>query len=162
MEEFRVISEFRMYAVSNHGRVMNLHRDTEMVLSHNATGELTVGLWQDGRQHRRAVRGLVAREFVQGKTEIFNTPIILDGDRDNLHADNIVWRPRWFAWKYMQQFNREESWWYAGPVLNIMTEIVHENIIEAAIATGSLATDVRESLMNHTRVFPIGGEFKFI
>lgn len=162
MEEFRVISDFPMYSVSNHGKVMNIHRDTEMVLSRNAYKELTVGLWQDGKQHRRAVRGLVAREFVKGQTELFNTPILLDGNRDNLHVSNVVWRPRWFALMYTQQFDQEESWWFVGPVVNLRTDNEYENIIEAALSTGSLVKDVRNSLMNHTRVFPEGGVFKFV
>lgn len=162
MEEFRVISEFRMYSVSNHGRVIHISRGREMTLSRNAYGELTVGLWCGERQHRRAVRGIVAREFVEGQTEIFNTPIIMDGNRENLHADNLAWRPRWFALMYAQQFDQEEPWWFAGPVINIKTNVEYENIIEAAIATGSLIRDIRQSLMDHTRVFPEAGIFEFV
>lgn len=162
MEEFRVISEFPMYAVSNYGRVINTRRDTEMRLSHNAYDELTVGLWRDGKQHRRAVRGIVARTFVPGETKIFNTPIFLDGDRDNLNANNLAWRPRWFAIAYIKQFDYEESWWYAGPVRDIRSGDIHPSIIDAAIANGSLVDDIRDSLMNHSRVFPGGAVYEFI
>lgn len=162
METFRVISDFPMYAVSNHGRIMNVHRNTEMVLSHNAYGEVTVGLWRDGKQHRRAVKGIVARTFVEGETEEFNTPMFLDNDRDNLNADNIVWRPRWFALMYMRQFQQDESWWYVGPVGIVESPTSYENIIEAAIGTGSLAIDIRGSLMDHIRVFPGGQRFVFV
>lgn len=162
MEEFRVISDFPMYKVSNTGRIINTHRDTEMSLSHNAYGEVTVGLWRDDKQYRRAVRGIVARAFVKGKTDVFNTPIFLDGDRDNLDAQNLAWRPRWFAMAHIKQFDNESPWWYAGPVRNTRDDMIYPNIIEAAIATGSLVYDIRDSLMNQTRVFPGRGVFEFV
>jgi hypothetical protein len=161
MEEFRIISDFPMYAVSNYGKVVNVRRNVEMVLSRNANQELTVGMWRDGKQHRRAVRGLVARAFVQGETELFNTPVLLDGDRDNVCANNIVWRPRWFALMYMRQFDIEGPWWFAGPVKDVISNVEYENIVEAAIGTGSLVQDIRHSILNQTRVFPEGGIFAF-
>lgn len=162
MEEFRIISDFPMYDVSNYGRIYNRIRDAEMSLSHNAFKELTVGLWRDHKQHRRVVRRLVAKAFVPGETEVFNTPILLDGDRDNVEATNIAWRPRWFAVAHIKQFAREAPWWYAGPVRNKVDGEEYANIIEAAIATGSLVYDIRDSLMNHTRVFPGRGVFEFV
>lgn len=162
MEEFCILEDFPDYMVSNYGRVVNRSRNRVMTLSPTAYGEHTVGLVKNFRQYRRSVKVLVARAFVQGETPIFDTPILLDGDRDNLHADNIAWRPRWFALMYMRQFDQEESWWFAGPVGDTITDTAYENVIEAAIGTGSLVKDIRTSLMNHTRVFPEGGLFYFI
>jgi hypothetical protein len=160
MEEFCVLEDFPDYMVTSYGRVIK-DRVYEMTRSPTAYGDMTVGLTFRGRQSRRSVKGLVARAFVPGETLLFDTPVLLDGDRENIVPENIVWRPRWFALMYVQQFSKEESWWFAGPVADTMTNNVYPNIIEAAIATGSLAKDIRESIMNHNRVFPDGGLFYF-
>lgn len=160
-EYFRTIEHFENYAVSDYGRVMNVDTQELLTLSPTEYGELTVGLTREGKQHRRSVKVLVARAFVPGETRVFDTPILLDGNRDNLHAKNIQWRPRWFAIVYVQQFTNPQANLDVGPIYNVFTEEVYDNVLEAAMATGSLARDIRSSLLNETRVFPTGAIFRF-
>lgn len=160
MVRYMVIPEFPDYEVSDEGDVVN-DRGQSMTRSPTQYGDLTVGLMLGGVQFRRSIKGLVARAFVEGRSDIFDTPIILDGDRNNLHYTNIKWRPRWFALMYHQQWDRVDQWWFVGPVVDTTTNIEYEHIMAAAIHTGSLVHDVRTAMMNRTPVFPEGGKFLF-
>lgn len=147
------IPEFPNYWITYDGRVFNINTDREMVLSPTMQGELTVGMVRDGHQYRRSVKVLVAQAFVDGYTEIFNTPMLLDGNRDNLHADNIVWRPRWFAWKYMNQFSEPyPDWYYSGPIMS--DNMRYHVILEAAMIHGLLCFDIWQSIHEGNPVFP--------
>jgi hypothetical protein len=134
-----------------------------MVLSPTQQGELTVGLMKDGHQYRRSVKVLVAKAFVEGYTDVFDTPIQLDGDRFNLHEDNIQWRPRWFAWEYVRQFaDIPPAWFYNGPILDIVNNIQYRTIFEAAVARGNLCKDIRAAIPSGTHVFPTGEKYVYI
>lgn len=160
MERFCDLNEFPGYTISNLGRVLN-SRNMEMTHSLTQHGEHTVGLVKAGRQYRRSIKVLVAKAFVQGENNIFDTPILLDGDRGHLDMENIVWRPRWFALIYQQQFDEIEDWWFAGPLVDEISGQTYEDIFLAAMSTGSLVRDIRTGIMNNTRVFPEGCLFKF-
>lgn len=162
MEEiWASIRDFPGYAVSNYGEVINAEKDLRLILSPTQNGELTVGLRRDGHQYRRSVRVLVATEFVEGKTRIFNTAIILDGDRNNLRADNLVWRPRWFSCRYMHQFHDGNDWHRYGPIEDVTTGTVYADYLEAAVANGILCRDIRVSIYNGTPVWPTRQVFRY-
>jgi hypothetical protein len=152
----RPIIGFPTYEITNFGRVFNVRTGREMILSPTHYDILTVGLMYEGRQYRRSVKVLVARAFVPGETDVFNTPIQLDGDRANLHESNIVWRPRWFAWAYSRQFISVPGWAFSGPVLDTASEVKYKTIFEAATTNGNLCEDIRHSVTAGTRVFPTG------
>ena len=162
MEEFRQIEEFPNYEVSNLGNFRKHSRNDGLTLSPTLYGDLTVGMTKCGRQYRYSAKGIVARVWVDGWTPIFNTPIQKDGDRTNLRASNIVWRPRWFAIAYTKQFQKEEDWWFVGPVVDDTTGESYKTMIEAAIDTGTLVYDLRLGIMNKEPVFPTGSIFKFV
>jgi hypothetical protein len=160
MEYWKTIHNFWDYKVSSYGRVFNKH-GREMVLSPTMNGDLTVGLVKDGHQFRRSVKVLVARAFVDGEDKTFNTPIQCDGDKHNLYAYNILWRPRWFAWQYARQFQPNMDWFYYGPILNVMTQMEYTNILNAAISNGNLCKDIYLSIMSGKTVFPDLGIYIF-
>ena len=156
------IEGFSDYYITSEGEVVNEKTNRIMTLSPTLAGEPTVGLMHNGVQHRRSVKVLVARAFVEGETEIFDTPIQLDGNRNNLHAENIVWRPRWFAWQYSAQFNQPQpDWYYAGPVLDMTYGLRYHTVLEAGITNGLLCRDILFSCNNQTPVFPTGQIFVF-
>lgn len=166
IEERRQIPEFPRYEVSNLGRVYNIRTGREMQFTPTREGLLTVGMMLDNydgypnHQCRRSVIRLVAEAFVPGETKLFNTPVQLDGDRYNLRADNLVWRPRWFAWRYIHQFVAPPGWYFSGPVFDVTNDIEYATFLEAAVATGSLVEDIRKSCFNEVMgVFPGGEQF---
>ena len=160
--DIKPIPEFPDYDITVDGRVINSRTGREMVLSPTQRGELTVGMVLDGTQYRRSVKVLVARAFVDGETPIMNTPILLDLDRHNLNAENIRWRPRWFAWKYVRQFaEAPREWFYNGPILDIDNGIRYPTIYDAAVINGLLCDDIHMSLLNGSMVFPTAEHYSY-
>lgn len=153
-EVAKVIEDFPNYEVTNYGRIFNLRTGREMILSPLLNGELTVGMTRDHWQYRRSVKRLVAQVFVPGESEFFNTPILLDGDRNNVRADNLVWRPRWFACEYARQFTDQPEWYFYGPILDTTNHIEYPHVFAAAVENGLLCTDIRKAITTGRPVFP--------
>lgn len=101
---WRPIPHFDNYDVSDTGEVRNV--DGRILNQHvNPSGVAYVSLW-NGRTRSRSVALLVAKAFLEEPwSEAFDTPIHLDGNRLNNAATNLAWRPRWFAIKFVEQFN---------------------------------------------------------
>jgi hypothetical protein len=158
-EEWKPIEMFEDYAVSTFGRICN--RETGRMLALNLTqyGLLQVGLMRNGQQYHRSVPLLVARAFVPEVRGPFDTPINLDGDRQNNRVENLVWRPRWFAIKYNQQFRNPSEHHIAGAIADLKTGEVSANSLEAAKRYGLLENDVVFSTLNRTYVWPTYQEF---
>jgi hypothetical protein len=80
------IPEFPDYHVTSDGKIFNTRTGREMVLSPTMQGELSVGMMkkvfnadtgrEEGIQLRRSAKVLVARAFVPGETDVFDTPIL--------------------------------------------------------------------------------------
>jgi hypothetical protein len=158
----REIPEFPNYVVTNYGRVFNVKFGKEMTQSPVTGGDLSVGMVRDGHQYRRSVRKLVARSFVEGETYICNTPMAKDGDRYNMRADNLCWRPRWFVWEYTSQFIHQFDWFFVGPVEDDYSGDVYASYWDAAVANGLLCKDVMKSVYDGSEVFPTGQRFLYI
>ena len=84
----------------------------------------------------------------------------MDGDKHNLNSENIVWRPRWFAWKYSRQFTHPEVWYLFGPIQEIGGKL-YDTYLVASIANGILCEDIMESIhtIDHKPVFPTRQQF---
>lgn len=158
--EYKPVDGFPGYVVSNYGDVVKEAGGRPLTKSPTKYGDLTVGLMKDGGQYRRSVKVLVARAFVDGETDVFDTPIQKDGNRGNLYFKNLAWRPRWHAIMYVKQFDKpHEDWHTLGPVMDLDSHHVYPNYWEAAIDTGSLAADILHADLNVTRAFPSGHRF---
>lgn len=108
-ERWYELDEFPDYAVNDLGEVHNIKSGMPRKNSINQYGIVKISLYKNGRELiTRSVAVMVAEAFVPGQTDFFNTPIHLDGDRENCRAENLMWRPRWFAVQYHRQFNKEE------------------------------------------------------
>lgn len=165
MEHWRHIPTFSRYSVSDLGRVRNDTTDRIMRLTRNSHGVYQVGLRQGHGQKKRSVPLLVASAFVEkpGFTgrEQFNTPIHLDGSRSNNRADNLMWRPHWFAVKYSQQFNGpiiDEMY----PIIELKTQERFVNAFSAAISFGLLQMEIIDAIIKRTYVWPTFQEFRFL
>lgn len=161
-EEWRSIENFPGYSVSSHGRVRKDETDKIMAMVRNQIGLLHVGLTRDNMQHRRAVSRLVAEAFVKEHiTEAFDTPINLDGDRMNNRAWNLVWRPRWFAIRYVQQFEPLPRS-LAQPLEDIRTGDVFETSWIATTTFGLLHRQLVIATLDFQEVWPTRQRFRLI
>lgn len=161
MEYWEPIEGFPGYSVSNQGSVRNDQTGKVMALTVNQQGIVMVGMVRDKEQYKRSVTLLVARTFLDDPVNPnFDTPINLDGDRLNNHVDNLMWRPRWFAVRYHQQFHDVSRQGFTVPVVNTADGIVYPNAMAAAVEFGLLANDLTRSIVNRTYVFPTYQTFR--
>lgn len=160
------ISDFPDYSVSSLGNVRRDDTGRLITPSSKGHGLVMVGLMrysdQHGRpiQHKRSLPLLVARAFVGNpRPQVFDTPINLDGDRTNNKANNLAWRPLWFARDYMRQFVIPHAS-YDGPIEDVESYVTYENTYSAAVHHGLLEQEIVMSMHNNTYVFPTGQIFR--
>lgn len=153
-EQWLPLKEFPGYSVSNFGQVMNDHRESLVKTSLTGNGVAKVGLMRDGKQHTRSLKILVANEFMPQEDPLFNTLINLDGNTSNNRVDNLMWRPRWFAWKYHRQMEFVNVYSGVGPVQDAKTKEVYEDVVEAAMLNGLLFEEIQMAIVDMIPVFP--------
>lgn len=158
-ERWKEIKPFPGYSVSNHGRIRADRSGRILALNVNQYGLLQVGLMRDGIQYHRSVPLLVAKAFLRTPPAPFDTPINLDGDRHNNRSDNLVWRPRWFAVKYNQQFRHPYDNPINSPIIDLKTGEISEDSFECARKYGLLESDLVLAILNRTYVWPTYQEF---
>lgn len=145
MERWLKIDEFSKYSISDQGRVRNDETERIMTMMQNAAGVLMAFLVRDGRQYSRGVAKLVATHFLPHTTDLNNTPMHLDGDRTNNAASNLMWRPRWYATKYLQQFEEYRTPFVNREIIEMETGRVFRDSWEAAKHFGLLESQVAKS-----------------
>lgn len=159
IENWKSIDLFPEYEISDQGRIRSYNTGRILALNDNQYGVQQVGLMRGRVQHHRSVTLLVAKAFLPYVGGPFDTPINLDGDRHNNRLENLLWRPRWFAIRYNQQFR----WRYENPILNPIVDLkngeVSENSLECAKKYGLLEKDVVLSILNRTYTWPTYQEF---
>lgn len=157
------LADFPDYFVSTEGRVLNGLNDKILKHSLNQRGIPTVGMFRDGIQFRRAVPVLVANCWVPNEEgDWFDTIIHLDGDRQNCCADNLMWRPRWFAIEYHKE--RQYNWfpdWKLDFELLQTQEIFHHPR-DCAMKYGLLERSIFHGLLHNKAMFPFALEFRLV
>lgn len=159
IERWKRIKRFPEYSVSDHGRIRADRSGRILSLNENQSGLIQVGLMRDGLQYHRSVPLLVAKAFIRPPAGPFDTPINLDGDRRNNHVKNLMWRPRWFAIKYNQQFRYPPENSILAPIEDLKTGEISRNSFECATRYGLLERDLILSIINRTYVWPTYQEF---
>lgn len=162
-EDWRSIPEFRGYSVSDLGRVRNDETGKVLTILRNPHGTCYVGMVHGRKQLRRSVPLLVGQAFVPKVSgrESFDRLIHRDTDLSNNRADNLMWRPHWFAVKYLIQAKRGRE----GsdiPVLETRHQEYYPNTWEASLAFGLIERDVIDSILNRTFVYPTFQEFRYV
>lgn len=162
-EEWKPIPEFDNYSVSDMGSVRNEDTGRMMAKLRNQTGIVNVGLSKAGVQYKRALAVLVAEAFVprEGARLTFTTPMHRDGDRTNCRAENLLWRPRWFAARYHAQFDNGLRG-FRVPIRDITTGEEFANSWEAAMKYGLIDREILEATLNRTYVWPTYQKFEVI
>lgn len=163
-EQWAVISEFPNYEVSNFGEIYNIRTRQIMRTSLTIFGHVKITLkGRDGERYTRSVAQLVADAFVERPNMLCDKPIILDGNFRNVRADNLAWRPRWYAWKYTRQLKKPQPAHYQNlVVVDKRTGMGYRSILEAGIAEGLLFDDIYDSTWKGMPIFPYGSIFEVL
>lgn len=161
-EEWKDIPEFSEYMISNLGNVYNKRLGSLMSVSQTGHGHMKITLKSDWGPERctRSVALLVAEAFVEKPNFMCDQLVVLDGDFSYVSAENLAWRPRWFAWKYTRQLKVPQPRHYENlPVLNVVTNAKYSSIIEAGTTEGLLFETIWESTYTGKSVYPTGSRF---
>jgi len=154
MEEWKRILEFPDYSISNQGRVRNDVNRRMMAILVNQRGIAHVGMTKGRHQYKRSIARLVAEYFLpEHPNPNFDTPINLDGDRLNNEVENLAWRPKWFAMRYVRQFHKGIPE-IIVPIKNMKTGEVFSDSRAASIHYGLLEKEILHGVLNHTYVWP--------
>jgi hypothetical protein len=157
-----VIDGFPKYSVNRLGQV---RRDSFNRLVHpqmNQTHNVYVPLSREGKLFQRSLALIVARTFLPEPIDPFNTPINLDGNRWNCRVDNLMWRPRWFAIRYHQQFEDPYQRPVKGPLRARDEKEVFPDSLSAACRYGLLERDVVMSIEHNTYAWPTYQIFELV
>lgn len=155
-EEWIRVEGFPGYSVSPFGRVRNDRTGRILNTRRNQYCVPYVGMMREGRRHQcvRSLPLLVASTFIPQPRPHWDTPINLDGDRNNCHVDNLAWRPRRVAEHYNNQFLDP----YENPIMvsvrNAETDEEYPNSLAAACANGITEREVVLSILNNTPTWP--------
>jgi hypothetical protein len=163
-EQWRIIKEFPRYEISDEGNIYNTRRRIFMRTSLTPFGHVKITLTDyDGKRYDRSVAQLVAEAFVRPPTLLCDAVIVLDGDFQHVDAENLMWRPRHYAWRYTHQLKTDQPRHFTNlPVRNILTHVEYESIMEAGMNEGLLFTDIWRSTYSGNSIFPEGSIFEII
>jgi hypothetical protein len=90
MEEYKIISGFENYSVSNFGNVMNNQKGRILKPSKDKDGYLQIKLAKDSKPHMKIVHRLVAQAFIPNPN---NKPCVdhIGNDKQNNNVNNLRW-----------------------------------------------------------------------
>lgn len=160
-EEWVGIEGFPGYSVNPLGQVRKDSTGRVLHIRLNQYGVPYVGLMREGRRHQcvRSLPRLVAAAFVPQPNDVFDTPINLNGDRTDCRVENLMWRPRWYAIYYVNQFKDRYDNPINGTIVDTDTDDEYPNSLAVACANGLLERDVVLSILNHTLTWPTYQQF---
>lgn len=158
-EEWVAVEGFPGYSVNTLGQVRKDSTGRVLQPRINQYGVPYVGLMRNWRQCIRSLPRLVATAFVPQPNDVFDTPINLNGDRTDCRVENLMWRPRWYAVYYNNQFHDR----YENPIdvtiRDVDTDDEYPNSLAAACVNGLLERDVVLSILNQTLTWPTYQQF---
>lgn len=161
LDEWRPVEDFPGYSVNPLGQVKKDSKASYILRTRvNQYGFPYVGLMRNGRQCIRSLPRLVATAYITPPSDVFDTPINLNGDRTDCSVDNLMWRPRWYAVLYMNQFEERYDYPIDEPVKVSGETTVYPNSFEAAINYGLLEREVVLSILNRTPAWPTYQDFE--
>lgn len=160
-EEWVAVEEFPGYSVNPLGQVRKDSTGRVLHTRINQYGVPYVGLLQDHwKQCVRSLPKLVATAFISQPNPIFDTPINLNGDRTDCRVENLMWRPRWYAIHYANQFKERYDNSIEVPIREMESGEEFEDSLSAACRFGLLEREVVLSILNHTLAWPTYQQFE--
>jgi len=156
------VEGFPGYSINPLGQVSKDSTGRLLVSRYNQYGVPYVGLMREWQQCSRSLPRLVARAFLPRPSDIFDTPIQIDGDRSNCRMDNLMWRPRWYAVQYNRQFDDRYDHPINSPVRAINERERFPNSLDAACRYGLLEREVVLSIRNRTLAWPTYQSFELV
>lgn len=160
--EWKPVAGFPGYSINPQGQVSRDSTGRLLIPRYNQYGVPYVGLMREWRQCSRSLPRLVAMTFLHIPSVIFDTPIQLDGNPKNCRVGNLMWRPRWYAIRYKQQFDERYDNSIETPVRAVSEGEIFPNSFVAACRYGLLEREVVLSIVNRTLTWPTYQTFELV
>lgn len=132
MDEWIALEEFPDYEICRRGLIRNKKTQRVRKVAPNAQGVIKVLLMKEKKQYTRSVAKLVATTFIR-EPEEGEVVVHKDEDHANVSADNLEWKPRWFAQERAYQSKRDEPL-RLGKIMMDATGVVYDSALECAKA----------------------------
>jgi hypothetical protein len=164
-EVWKPIPGFSNYQISSFGRIWNNRQNKPMKTSKTMEGVPKILLFDDfGVRRTKTVLKILSEAFISRPYALWDTPMVLDGNPANLALENIVWRPRWLAWKYARQLKTPQPLHFQNlAVINTTTGVIYESVIEAGMAEGMLFDRIWRCTYNrHDKIYGPWPDFEII
>lgn len=162
LEEFREVEEFPDYEVSEFGLIRNAHTKHVNGTYNNGSDVLQVSMRRGGRPHIRAVHIVVARAFLDPHPDEGRfVPWHIDRDWQNCAADNLEWKPLWWAARIARQDKQIEPRDYR-PIRHVKSGQEYDNALECARAIGGLEDLVLLTAQHSQGRTYMGSAFEFV
>lgn len=160
-EEWRAVVGFPDYEISMSGLVCRSKSGRPVRPSSNGQGHWKVMLYLNGRAYTRSLDQLVAKTFlVPPQRSDFASIIHLDGDTQNDHALNLMWRPRHFAVLYHRQFALPTFRRKTSSLIEVKTGDIYDQAQHAVVRNGLLLKELLLAVGQNTYVWPTYQEFR--
>lgn len=163
MSEWRVISEYPRYSVSNRGEVRNDETNRLLKPSYVGNGYLHVTLSNENGRSQKSVHRLVAKEFIDNPRGC-DTVNHIDGNPSNNCVKNLEWCTQSENMKHAYRIGLQKPNWdqiehslarsheaHKRPVRNIETGSYYPSVKECAEAEGIGSSAVSFHLAGHAR-----------
>lgn len=151
------------YDVSDQGHIRSHYTTLRLAVFKSGTQTPTIPLYEDGgRASTKILSRLVASQFVDGFDETNNTPIHLNGMKNDCRAENLMWRPLWYARLYHDQWAGLRPPYIPDPVRNTRTGEVYETARIASQVLGILELDIYNSIFEHTPTRLTGQIYEYV
>lgn len=162
MKEWRQVEEFPDYEVSELGEIRNIQTQHHNGTYNNGSDVLQVSMRRAGRPYIRAVHRVVAEAFLDPHPEGGRfVPFHIDRDWMNCAADNLQWKPLWWAARIARQ-DKQTIPRDNRPIRMHNPYQEFDNALECAKAIGGLEDLVLLTAQNqHGRTY-MGSAFEFI
>lgn len=161
-DDWQPVEGFPGYSVNSLGQVAKDSSGRILIPRINQYGVPYVGLMRGWQQCIRSLPRIVALTFLPPPSDIFNTPIQLDGNPKNCRADNLMWRPLWYARHYKRQFREPYDKPITVPVRSLSDGQRFPNSLAAACRYGLLEREVVLSVVNRTPAWPTYQHFELV
>lgn len=159
MESWEVIKDYSRYVINPEGVVKARDTGREMKTRQNKQSFVMITLMDDdGKKHTRSVALMVAQAYLpKPPNPSYNSVIHLDNDRGNCNANNLMWRPRWYAMLYRRMFKEHPS---NTSVLIEETGEIFGTLREACVKYGLYDKHTYIDMYNGDRCFHYNYKFK--
>lgn len=161
MYDWVELEEFPGYSINEKGLVKN--NRTNRVLTRKYVGLKSpfVGLMVNGKQIQRQINRLMLASYpTETWPEFFDTPIHLDGNKDNCRLENLRLRPRWFAVKYHKDCREDLFPQWDRDIYIEELDRTFESPWQIAREFGVLQLAVYRSLLTEEELFPYDWHLK--